>query len=118
MTMKNQKLWDECVEKNKDCPYGSAINKYAQRWAELAEERMAENSGIPFDNVLGTTSKEANLEGITGFMRGCAVSLLSATWIHGEALRRWHNLHTQVGNEGYEANKSGDVLNPAILRLR
>ena len=38
--------------------------------------------------------------GITGFMYGAAVSTLARVWIHGEALRLWHNLKTQIGDEG------------------
>ena len=53
--------------------------------------------------------------GITGFMYGCAVGMLSKAWIHGEELRRWHNLKTQIRDEGEKANESGGVLNPAVL---
>ena len=44
-------------------------------------------------------------------MYGCAVSMLAYYWKYG----CWHNLKTQVGNEGGRANKSGGVLNPALL---
>jgi hypothetical protein len=54
-------------------------------------------------------------DGITGFMYGCAVSILSKVWIHGEQLRRWHNLKTQLRDEGEKANQTGGVLNPALL---
>ena len=50
-------------------------------------------------------------------MYGAAVSTLVAVWEHGEALRRWHNLKTQIGNEGERANASGGVLNPALLTV-
>ena len=42
----------------------------------------------------------ADSEGITGFMYGCAVSMLAQCWKHGEELRRWHNKDTQIGTEG------------------
>jgi deoxyribonuclease V len=48
---------------------------------------------------------------------GCAMSILSQVWVHGEQLRRWHNLKTQIRNEGEKANESGGVLNPALLSL-
>ncbi|HAV61687.1 MAG TPA: hypothetical protein DCY13_04890 [Verrucomicrobiales bacterium] len=55
--------------------------------------------------------------GITGFMYGCAVGMIAKAWIHGEALRRWHNLKTQIGTEGEKANESGGVLNPALINI-
>jgi hypothetical protein len=59
----------------------------------------------------------ADDEGITGFMYGCAVSILSKVWQYGEDLRRWHNIDTQIGTEGEKANESGGVLNPALLSI-
>lgn len=50
-------------------------------------------------------------------MYGCAVNILSHCWIHGETLRLWHNLKTQIKHEGEEANEKGGVLNPAIINL-
>ena len=47
--------------------------------------------------------------GITGFMYGCVVGILSQCWIHGEELRMWHNNKYGVKGEG--------VVNPAILTL-
>jgi len=32
-------------------------------------------------------------------------------------LRKWHNIKTQIGNEGEKANASGGVLNPALLNI-
>ena len=55
-------------------------------------------------------SYEADEEGITGFMYGCAVSILSQCWKYGELFRKWHN---------GEYNYDGDgVVNPAILRIK
>ena len=48
-------------------------------------------------------------------MYGAAVFVLATCWEHGEELRRWHNVVTQIGTEGEEANKNGGVLNPALL---
>jgi hypothetical protein len=50
-------------------------------------------------------------------MYGCAVQGLAYFWEHGEELRQWHNLDTQIKDEGEQANKSGGVLNPAILTI-
>lgn len=106
--------WKCCIKNNQD-PYGKASINYAQRWAEAMEREIAEGRSI--SEVAERTSHEADTEGITGFMYGCAVSVLSGVWEHGEELRQWHNLDTQIGNEGEEANKSGGVLNPAILNI-
>lgn len=86
---------------------------YAERWARLMQKEMAD--GKKLEEVADATSSEADLEGITGFMYGCAVSALASGWKYGDQLRRWHNLKTQIGNEGEKANESGGTLNPALL---
>jgi len=51
-------------------------------------------------------------------MYGWAVSFLASFWKYGEELRRWHNLDTQLGDEGEQANKEkGATLNPALLSI-
>lgn len=102
-----QKLQD-----NNPGGYGDVV-AYAERWARLMQAEMA--NGQNLEDVAGTMSEEADLEGITGLMYGCAVSTLAHYWKHGERLRRWHNLKTQIGSEGEKANESGGVLNPALL---
>jgi len=106
--------WARTVEINSD-GYGSGVIRYTARWAHLMEEKLA--AGATVVDCAKATSHEADAEGITGFMYGCAVSMLSRFWTHGEELRRWHNLKTQIGNEGVKANQSGGVLNPALLSL-
>ena len=113
MKFKNEDGWNETVEAQSGHPYGMAVMTYAQRWAEMMEERIA--NGERLDDIAKETSQEADKEGITGFMYGCAVSILSQTWEHGEERRRWHNLETQIGDEGEKANKEGKTLNPALL---
>lgn len=98
----NQQEWDDWCDKNQD-PYGSGVVRFAQRWAVMM--------------VAKRTSDEADTEGITRFMYGCAVSMLAHSWVHGEELRRWHNLDTQIGTEGETANESGGVLNPAVINI-
>lgn len=96
-------------------PYGSAILRYADYWATLMEKEIDEGKSI--SDVAKSLSREADTEGITGFMYGSAVGHLSYFWQHGEELRRWHNLDCQIGKEGEKANESGGVLNPAILSV-
>jgi len=100
--------------KNTD-PYGAGVYRYLEGWASLMESKLAEGKAIV--DIAKETSHEADLEGISGFMYGAAVSVLSHFWKHGEDLRRWHNLDTQLGNEGEKANESGGVLNPAVLNI-
>lgn len=110
----DEACWQKSKEVNSDgC--GGAIMTYSERWARLMQVEMA--NGKKLAEVADATSHEADLEGITGFMYGCAVSQLASCWKHGDELRRWHNLKTQLGNEGEKANESGGVLNPALLSL-
>lgn len=101
---------------NSDHPYSLGVVTYSERWAELMEARI--ERGEKIKDFAEPTSTEADTEGITGFMYGCAVQALAEFWEHGEALRLWHNVKTQIGTEGDEANERGGVLNPAVLNLR
>lgn len=107
--------WQKFKENNQD-GYGGAVVTYAERWAQLMEVEMA--NGKNLKEVAKAASFEADLEGITGFMYGCAVSILASCWKHGDLLRRWHNLATQIRDEGEKANEDGGVLNPALLSIR
>lgn len=114
MTLKDEEGWKKSVAANSD-GYGSGATRFAERWARLMEGRIANG-----DTVAGCAEQASHLadnEGITGFMYGCAVSILSQVWIHGEELRHWHNRTTQLGNEGDKANETGGVLNPALLSI-
>lgn len=103
------------VAMNSKDSYSLGVVTYADRWARIMEARLAS------DQTIAECAKEAShladSEGITGFMYGCAVSSLAKFWAHGEELRRWHNLDTQISTEGEKANESGGVLNPALLSL-
>jgi hypothetical protein len=112
--VKDEEAWKKWVEHNRD-PYGNGVIRYAARWANLMEKALAE--GASLEDVAEKLSQKADTEGITGFMYGAAVSALATSWEHGEELRRWHNLESQIGNEGEKANETGGVLNPAIINL-
>lgn len=114
MQLSNEKAWNEFVVRNTD-PYGAACVRYAEVWANEMEALMA--SGQKLEECAKQASDDADTEGITGFMYGCAVSMLAICWIHGEALRHWHNLDSQIGSEGVKANENGGVLNPALLNI-
>lgn len=106
--------WAKAKENNTD-PYGTRILSYAEDWADLMEARMAK--GETLASCAQATSREADTDGISGFMYGAAVFMLSQAWVHGDALRRWNNLDLQIGDEGERANESGGVLNPALLNI-
>jgi hypothetical protein len=95
--------------------YSHRVVTYSEDWANFMERELV--LGKTIAGVARSTSREADTDGITGFMYGCAVQTLSKFWIHGEELRRWHNLDTQLGNEGEKANESGGILNPALLTV-
>lgn len=114
MRFKDENGWNEYVENNQDA-YGGECVRYAKAWAELMEPMI--DSGKTVAECAKDASREADTSGITGFMYGAAVFMLSHCWEHGEELRLWHNGETQIGTEGDRANETGGVLNPAILNI-
>lgn len=66
--------------------------EYAERWADLME------NGIHFGSTVAECAEASSFEadfddplGITLLMFQNAVSMLSAFWVHGNELSRWHN---------------------------
>ena len=106
-----EKEYKDWYDKNSD-GYSRACFTYAERWAETLENLIENSDEEPFqviiDNAEGT-SHTADTEGITGFMYGCAVSILSQCWEYGELLRKWHNKEYGYDGDG--------VVNPAILTV-
>ena len=115
MKIKDVAKWNSYRENNKS-EYGSEIICFAERWAVLMESEM--NKGKSLQSCAEETSITADINGITGFMYGCAVQTLFDVWVHGESLAAWHNKTTQINDEGDEATKNGLVLNPALLETR
>lgn len=114
MQLKDEAGWNKARAANTD-PYGGRVMSYAEDWANFMEREMA--AGNTLEDCAEATSREADTDGITGFMYGAAVSTLAHVWQHGDQLRRWHNLKTQIGTEGERANETGGVLNPALLNI-
>jgi hypothetical protein len=114
MKLKDAAGWEKSLAANTD-PYGAAALRFAERWADLMEARIAENSTVA--KCAKACARAADTEGITGFMYGCAVSILSHVWERGEELRQWSNIDVQIGTEGERANAEGGVLNPALLSI-
>ncbi len=106
MKVKDIQTYKKWKANNTD-PYGSTVFRYAERWADMMEERIV--NGERIEDIAEKLSFKANDECITGFMYGCAVSILSQCWEYGEQLRKWHNK---------KYNYSGDgVVNPAVLKI-
>lgn len=110
MTLKAASAWAESRKNNTD-PYGDAIIRYAETWARLMEGAVS--SGETIVACAQRTSQLADTEGITGFMYGAAVGILSAVWVHGDELRRWHNWAYGVTEE----KAKGGTVNPAVIRV-
>lgn len=106
MEFKNKDAWDRGLSVNTD-PYGGCVYEYAEGWAKLMQREIL--NGKKVHECAEKTSFELSFLGITGFMYGAAVSVLSECWLYGEQLRKWHNK---------EYNHEGDgVVNPAILTI-
>src|SRR5579863_5455023 len=111
------------VRMNSSDSYSKGVIDHAERWAALMENKLemlahGENLSASVTRFLVDNaeqlSQDADTEGM-GFMYGCSVQLLANDcsvqllvnfWIHGEELRRWHNLKVQIRNEGEQANES------------
>ena len=102
-----EKEYNKFVDVNSHDGYSKATVDFMCRWAELMEEMIASGEKIP--DIAGKTSHDADTEGITGFMYGCAVNALAKFWEHGETLRKWHNK-----SYGYDGD---GCVNPAILTI-
>ena len=97
---------------NNQSPYGHAVYTFLERWAYLMEQEIA-RQGDACTTIPGCAeamSRKADTEGITGFMYGCAVNILSQCWEYGEILRKWHNKEYDYEGDG--------VVNPAIMTVR
>lgn len=106
-----EQKYREGYENNLD-PYDHAIFTYAERWAELMEKDI-EQSGNAEESIRAHAeerSHEADTEGMTGYMYGCAVFILAGVWEYGEPLRLWHNSQYDYKGKG--------VCNPAVLHIR
>lgn len=106
-----EKEYKDWYDKNSD-GYGRACFTFAERWANLMEEAIANSEDSPMEVIIKRAdglSDKADTEGITGYMYGCAVNILSLCWEYGELLRKWHNKEYNYDGEG--------VINPAILTI-
>lgn len=122
MRIANETGWATCLKVNADGridDYGGCVLFYAQHWANLMECAMANGAKLTecADKCSRRADEDMGQYGVIGYQYGAAVSVLAAHWGHGEELRKWHNLETQIQDEGEKANESGGVLNPALLSI-
>lgn len=94
-------------ELNTKDDYSKAIVEYAERWGDMMEQRI--DQGMSVAESAAETKYEADTEGISGYMYGCAVQTLSKFWEHGEELREWHNGEHNYNGQG--------VANPAVINI-
>jgi hypothetical protein len=107
---RDEAKWQQGVAAQKGDDCGLAVFRYAETWARLMEGEIAKGKSLR--DVAQAASQEADIEGISGYMYGAAVSVLANCWAHGEDLRRWHNK-----SYGVDEDKKG-VVNPAVLKVR
>ena len=105
---KKQEEWENCKAINSKDGYSNCVIYYTILWAQYMEYLIAKHDK-KLSDVWDMSSHLADIYGITGFMYGCAVSILSSVWKYGEELRVQHNS---------KYNHEGDgVVNPAILTI-
>jgi hypothetical protein len=104
--VENEVGYAACKANNTD-GYGHGIFEYTEIWARLMQERMSRGDSLI--DCAEPTSFMMGYMGITGFMYGAAVSILSKHWKYGELLRKWPN--KEYGQEGE------GVVNPAMLTI-
>jgi hypothetical protein len=103
--------YKDWYNKNLD-PYGHAIFTFAERWAEMMEAAIESSEDGSMEVIIKIADgliSVADTEGITGYMYGAAVNILSKCWEYGEELRKWHNKEYGYDGDG--------VVNPAILTV-
>ena len=96
------------MKKNSD-PYGRACFTYAERWAGMMEEKIEASEDNEMKVIVDNAKQLSDEAGITGFMYGVAVRILSLYWEYGEYLRKWHNK-----DYGYDGD---GVVNPAVITV-
>lgn len=106
MEVTNEALWEDYKSKNQDF-YGHGTIAFAERWARLMQAEIV--AGKKLEDVTSVTERDADIDGITGFMYGFAVHILADCWKYGDQLRKWHNQ-----KYGLSEDIEGTV-NPSLL---
>jgi len=92
--------------------YGRTCFVYAERFADMLEIEYVKAINVPMSKILelygDKFSHDADKEGLTGFMVGMSINILSQCWEFGKYLKLWWN--TKYGQPDAEG-----TVNPAIL---
>lgn len=106
---RDEAKWQLGVDAQNGSAYGLCVFRFAEDWARLMQGRIeaGENLADVADACCFTADGK---HGITGFMYGCAVSILAEAWVYGEPLRRWHNAK-------YGRDDATGTVNPAVLTI-
>lgn len=90
MKIVDQKLWDSLVEANKHDSYNAKVIQFAEAWANLMEQQIAQGKNLK--DIARKTSLKPKID-ITGAQVDQAVRILRGTWVFGEALHNhWHKI--------------------------
>jgi len=109
LKLKDKEGWDKSVEINSNNSYSKAITIYSKIWMNLMEEKI--EAGAKLEDIAEETSNKADEGiGITGFMYGMSVNIISQVWEYGEQLRIWHNAK-------YGQPHPTGTVNPAIINI-
>jgi hypothetical protein len=107
--LSDEPAWLESVRINSGDSYSNGVTVFAERWARIMQLKL--EAGEKLEDIAQDSVREADVDGITGFMYGCAVSLLAQTWKHGRELNRWHNKQYGVSED------TEGTVNPAIITI-
>jgi hypothetical protein len=80
---KNPAAWDETLAAQTS-DYGRRTMEYAKEWGQFMQAEVAKGRTIA--ECYDETSRIADHDGITGYMHGCARSMLQQWWIYGDEL--------------------------------
>jgi hypothetical protein len=79
-----EESYKKFIEINND-PYSLCVVRFMKHWAELMEQQIELGKNVA--DIARETEIQADTEGITGFMYGCAVNALIQFWEYGEQLK-------------------------------
>jgi len=107
-------VYESWLNNNTD-GYGRACFVYAERFADMLEIEYIKTVIVPMEEIIEKNAEkfsyDADIDGITGFMYGCAMNILAQCWEYGEILRKWHN-------KKYNAENTEGTVNPAVLIIK